>query len=93
MLIGYCCGNLSLLEHAAFSEINEIIEFLVKRENDQALLHAYEASYAAIRNISFKEFKQLATERAGIQAEKPVNIKKVHEKVRNILDNCRWVEV
>lgn len=91
-MISYCCGNMKLLEFAEFSEINEIVEYLVNKENDETLLQAYQASYAALQNIPFGEFKKKVMEKAGLTAEKPVNVIKVHEKVENLLNNSRWKE-
>lgn len=94
-MLQYCCGNLKVLELAEFSEISEILDFVVTKENDETLLRAYQASYAALQNIPFSEYKRLVFQKsAGLQsnAQQPT-AEKVFEKVEKIIDGYQWEEV
>lgn len=91
-MIGYCRGNLALLELAEISEIVEIIHYLVERENDEALLHAYQISYAALQNIPFDEFKWRVRQKAELQSAAASMPAQVHKKVEHIIDDFTWKE-
>lgn len=95
MLIRYCCGNLSILEKMDFDEICDIIDYLVEKENDETLLKAYQASYAAFQNINFADFKKRALEKAsqGRYAAEQPKAEKVYEKVERYLNDFKWKEV
>ncbi len=76
-----------------FSEINEIIKFLVEKENDETLIRAYQASYAALNNISFNDFKRKVNEKIGAAKAPAQSVKAIHKKVENIINNNSWTEV
>lgn len=77
---------------AEFSEINEIIDYLVNKSNDEALLRAYEASYAAIANVSLDEFKLSVMQKlaAGGEQQTP---EQIHKKVEHYINDFEWEEV
>lgn len=75
-------------------EILEIIEHLLNKENDEALLRAYQASYAALQNISFNDFKKKVNEKTGRAFKSSnLNVKETFKKVERILNNNKWTEV
>lgn len=77
-----------------FSEILEIIEHLLNKENDEALLRAYQASYAALQNISFNDFKKKVNEKTGRSFKSSnLNVKETFKKIEQILNNNKWTEV
>jgi hypothetical protein len=76
-----------------FSEINEIIKFLVEKENDETLIKAYQASYAALNNISFNDFKRKVNEKIGAAKAPAQSVEAIHKKVENIINNNSWTEV
>jgi hypothetical protein len=93
-LIGYCCGNIELLKLADFSEICEIIDYLVTKTNDETLLRAYQVSYAALQNINFEEFKtRVMKKTAGLQSTAQPSIEEIHQKVKHYANDFRWKEV
>ena len=67
----------------------------MNKENDETLLRAYQASYAALQNIPFEDFKKhVARKSAGLQLNAPQpTVEKVYEKVEKIIDGYRWEEV
>lgn len=94
MLIGYCCGNLEILNRAELSEILEIIEYLINKTNDETLLRAYQASYAALQNLSYEDFKKKVAEKALLQSNaNPQTTKQVFEKVEHYTEDYEWQEV
>lgn len=77
------------MEYAEFSELCEIVDYLVKKSNDDALLKAYEASYAAIANISFDDFKQRVAQKLAAGGRQPT-AEETHKKVQHYLDDYEW---
>ena len=77
------------MEYAEFSELCEIVDYLVKKSNDEALLRAYEASYAAINNISFDVFKQRVSLKLAAGGRQPT-AEETHKKVQHYLDDYEW---
>ena len=77
------------MEYAEFSELCEIVDYLVKKSNDEALLRAYEASYAAINNISFDDFKQRVSLKLAAGGRQPT-AEETHKKVQHYLDDYEW---
>jgi hypothetical protein len=64
------------------------------KENDEALLRAYQASYAALQNITFNDFKIKASQKAGRTVKSSTtNVKETQKKVEQILNNNKWTEV
>lgn len=92
-MIGYCCGKLALLDFAELSEVVEILDYLVTRENDETLLHAYQISYAALQNIPFDEFKRRVLEKEALQLTAKQTVKQIHNKVEHIIDDYTWGQV
>lgn len=67
-----------------------MIDYLVKEENDETLLRAYQISYAALQGISFADYKRrLSLQNSG---DKPTQTQ-VFEKVERIIDGYKWEEV
>jgi hypothetical protein len=65
----------------------------VKKENDETLLRAYQASYAALQNIPFDEFKQRAVQMsAGLQSTAQPTVEEIHRKVERYIDQIQWKE-
>lgn len=77
------------MEYAEFSELCEIVDYLVKKSNDEALLRAYEASYAAINNISFDDFKQRVAQKLVAGGRQPT-AEETHKKIQHYLDDYEW---
>lgn len=77
------------MEYAEFSELCEIVDYLVKKSNDEALLRAYEASYAAINNISFDDFKQRVAQKLAAVGRQ-TTAEETHKKVQHYLDDYEW---
>lgn len=77
------------MEYAEFSELCEIVDYLVKKSNDEALLRAYEASYAAINNISFDDFKQRVAQKLAAGGRQPT-AEETHRKIQHYLDDYEW---
>ena len=77
------------MEYAEFSELCEIVDYLVKKSNDEALLRAYEASYAAINNISFDDFKQRVAQKLAAGGRQPT-AEETHKKVKHYIDDYEW---
>lgn len=77
------------MEYAEFSELCEIVDYLVKKSNDEALLRAYEASYAAIADISFDEFKKSVAQKLAAGGRQPT-AEETHKKVEHYLDDYEW---
>ena len=77
------------MEYAEFSELCEIVDYLVKKSNDEVLLRAYEASYAAINNISFDDFKQRVAQKLAAGGRQPT-AEETHKKVQHYLDDYEW---
>ena len=77
------------MEYAEFSELCEIVDYLVKKSNDEALLRAYEASYAAINNISFDDFKQRVAQKLAAGGRQPP-AEETHRKIQHYVDDYEW---
>lgn len=77
------------MEYAEFSELCEIVDYLVKKSNDEAMLRAYEASYAAINNISFDDFKKRVAQKLAAGGKQPT-AEETHKKVQHYLDDYEW---
>ena len=77
------------MEYAEFSELCEIVDYLVKKSNDEALLRAYEASYAAINNISFDYFKQRVAQKLAAGGRQPT-AEETHRKIQHYVDDYEW---
>ena len=77
------------MEYAEFSELCEIVDYLVKKSNDEALLRAYEASYAAINNISFDDFKQRVAQKLAAGGRQPT-AEETHRKIQHYVDDYEW---
>lgn len=61
------------------------------KENDATLLQAYQASYAALQNIPFNEFKERAKLGSGVHVSQTVE--EIHNKVEHFIDDYQWEEV
>ncbi len=82
---------MALLEAATFEEIRGVIAFLVEKENDERLLDAYRASFAALQNISFDDFRRRVREAVKTNAAPPP-VKDIHHKVQRYIDTFQWEE-
>ncbi|MBQ2093190.1 MAG: hypothetical protein II190_01255 [Ruminococcus sp.] len=74
----------------------EIIDYLVDKENDETLQRAYKASYAALQNITFDDFKRKVYQRMGRIPKavgKQPTVEETLKEVENIIDNYEWTEV
>lgn len=52
-------------------------------------MRAYEASYAAINNISFDDFKQRVAQKLAAGGRQPT-AEETHKKVQHYLDDYEW---
>ncbi|MGN0503061.1 MAG: hypothetical protein ACI4HN_09055 [Ruminococcus sp.] len=95
MLLRYCSGNIDILNRCTFSEILEIIEFVINQESDEQLLKAYEASYAALQSITFADFKKRVYDKfsATYPGSNPQSAEEIEEKVAHYIDDFKWEAV
>ena len=77
------------MARAELSEVNEIIHYLVEKSNDEALLRAYEVSYAALSNITLEDFKGRVAQKLASAGAQPT-VEQVHEKVEHFIDDYVW---
>lgn len=91
-MLKYCNGNIDILNRCTFSEILEIIDFVINQENDEQLLKAYEASYASLQSISFADFKKRVFEKfsAAYHVSNPQSAEEIEEKVAHYIDDFKW---
>lgn len=95
MLLKYCSGNIDVLNRCEFSEILEIIDFVINQESDEQLLRAYEASYAALQSITFADFKNRINENssASLNGLNSQSVEEIEEKIEHYLADFNWEAV
>ena len=77
------------MEYAEFSELCEIVDYLVKKSNDEALLRAYEVSYAALADVSLDDFKQRVSQKLAAGGTQPTP-EQIHKKTEHFIDDYVW---
>lgn len=73
----------------------EIIDFVINQENDEQLLKAYEASYAALQSITFADFKERVCKKSLTTQpdSNPLSAEEIEEKVAHYIDDFTWEAV
>lgn len=89
-MISYCNGNIEILKLFTFAEITELLGTLIDELNDETLLRAYQASYAALQNLSFEDFKKTAINKSKLQSTAQPTAEQTLAKVERILNNTKW---
>lgn len=77
------------MARAELSEVNEIIHYLVEKSNDEALLRAYEVSYAALADVSLDDFKQRVSQKLAAGGTQPTP-EQIHKKAEHFIDDYVW---
>lgn len=94
LLLRYSNGNIKVLYKCELSEIVEIIDFVINQENDEQLLRAYEASYAALQSIAFSDFKKQVFEKFSTTSEYlEESALEIEKKVAHFIDDYKWEAV
>ena len=83
------------MQFFSFSEIYEILIYKQEQRQNNELLKAYEASYSALRNISYSQFKEMVTKNTTTYPRlfDDDNTEEIESKVETYLDEFTWEEV
>lgn len=87
----YCQGNFEILKSCSFAELCEIVEYVAEQHKENELLKAYQASYCALKGVSFADFKKSVEENAykfmGMPEQSP---QALEHKIQHYIDDYTW---